>query len=239
MMLALSRAETDEEGWGHVTRFSHVDGVDLGVVNGDYTYLKHWGLLEPQLKTNGEPASGIWRLTDLGKRFIRGEVEVPRIVYLVNDILVEVSEEKTDVIKSLGDHFNYRELIGWSQKDDDPKYFLRMYAEYNEYHKSVPWKKRRTDVWNRANGICERCLQHQMDVTHHLTYENIYHEPLVDLWGLCNGCHEYVHGKSSHDPDSSGYWAGLEAKTGRKLTAREINLYCEARANANHSSQHP
>jgi len=36
--------------------------------------------------------------------------------------------------------------------------------------------------------------------THHLTYERKYSERVEDLQGICNGCHEFIHGKSDFDP---------------------------------------
>ena len=225
MMLALYRAETDGEGWAHVTRFEHVDGVDLGVVNGDYTYLKHWGLLEAKRKENGEPASGVWRLTELGKKFVSGEVVVPRKVVLVNDILIETSEETTDIYKALGERFDYKALVGWSSSGDE-HHFLRMYVKYSDYIlRSDQWAEKRRRIIKRSRGVCERCLLHSVDDIHHLTYENVFNEPDEDLWGLCRGCHEFVHGKSDHDPDTDGYWAGLEKDKRAALTAREINCF--------------
>jgi hypothetical protein len=39
-----------------------------------------------------------------------------------------------------------------------------------------------------------------MSHVHHLTYERKYHERLEDLQGLCEGCHEFTHGKRNRDP---------------------------------------
>ena len=39
-----------------------------------------------------------------------------------------------------------------------------------------------------------------MSHLHHLTYEHKYNEPLEDLQGLCEACHEFVHGKRNRDP---------------------------------------
>jgi len=39
-----------------------------------------------------------------------------------------------------------------------------------------------------------------MDAVHHLTYANIYNEPLKDLLAVCGACHRFVHHKSGYDP---------------------------------------
>jgi hypothetical protein len=50
--------------------------------------------------------------------------------------------------------------------------------------------------------MCERCLINEMDAVHHLTYERKYCEIPEDLQAICNGCHEFIHAKSSYDPRS-------------------------------------
>ena len=94
---------------------------------------------------------------------------------------------------------------------------------YKNHIKGPIWQTKRSDVRNRCNGICERCALYAMDDVHHLTYDNLFFEPLEDLWGLCRGCHKFVHGLSSIDPDESGYWLTLENRKKCKLTPREIN----------------
>ena len=94
---------------------------------------------------------------------------------------------------------------------------------YKNYLHGEVWSGKRKAVWERCGGTCERCRLHPMDDVHHLTYENLFFEPLEDLWGLCRGCHKFVHELDPHDLDVSGYWAGLEQKKGKKLTPREVN----------------
>ena len=37
---------------------------------------------------------------------------------------------------------------------------------------------------------------------HHLTYENIGHEAVEELQGVCNPCHRFLSAKSGFDPSS-------------------------------------
>jgi hypothetical protein len=39
-----------------------------------------------------------------------------------------------------------------------------------------------------------------MECVHHLTYARKYDEPIEDLAGWCNACHQFTHGKSDYDP---------------------------------------
>ena len=91
-------------GWLHVSRCKHIESADLGVVNGDFTYLPHWGLMEPG-------KDGLWRLTSLGLQFVRGEIEVPHKVFLVNNKCVGKSNETTNIRRALKDNFDYDELM--------------------------------------------------------------------------------------------------------------------------------
>jgi hypothetical protein len=75
-----------------------------------------------------------------------------------------------------------------------------MNARYLEYLKSPQWKAKRKAVKTRCAGICERCRIYLFDEVHHLTYANLYDEPLEDLIGLCKPCHRFQHGRSGIDP---------------------------------------
>src|SRR6266536_1144260 len=73
---------------------------------------------------------------------------------------------------------------------------------YQEYLLSDEWEKRRNAVLERARFGCEeicseesgwpRCRNRADDV-HHLTYKNIFNEPLEDLVALCRECHKKRH----------------------------------------------
>lgn len=83
-------------------------------------------------------------------------------------------------------------------------------SKYQEYLASREWSIRRNDVHRRADNKCERCFRRPIAAVHHLTYENIYKEPVEDLRALCNECHDWLHGKMDHDElyISRFYFAG-------------------------------
>jgi hypothetical protein len=72
--------------------------------------------------------------------------------------------------------------------------------KYQAYLASREWSLLREAVHERARGWCERCTWNPGDAVHHLTYARIYHEDLEDLILLCDGCHDFQHGKSDVDP---------------------------------------
>ena len=81
--------------------------------NVEYSKLNYWGLAE-QNPTNDNPktkTSGLWRLTDKGIRFVMGEISVPRHVFVYKNIVRKISDERTNISDSLGDKFDYNELI--------------------------------------------------------------------------------------------------------------------------------
>lgn len=80
--------------------------AQLEVVNGDFSYLLHWGLLEQKPQDGGK-----WRLTHLGRQFVEGTVTVPHKISLLNNKCIDKSDEHTDIKKALGDRFDYDELM--------------------------------------------------------------------------------------------------------------------------------
>ena len=66
--------------------------------------LVHWGLIEP-----GE--RGFWRPTELADQFLRGEVQVPRRVFIYNNTRVGVSDNLCDVNDAIGERFDYEEMV--------------------------------------------------------------------------------------------------------------------------------
>ena len=88
----------------------------------------------------------------------------------------------------------------WKEIEGDSK------EKYALYLCSREWAEKRRAVIDRAETnacselCCERCLSHQIEVVHHLSYERKYDESLDDLQGLCRACHDYTHAKSDFDP---------------------------------------
>lgn len=102
------------EPWVHVGRYMSEKNVPEAIRGGDFAKMRFWGLIEekPEIRDDGSPRAGYYRITDLGKRFVRGEVRVPAYVFLYNE--KPVKREVTETVsiqEALGKKFNYRELM--------------------------------------------------------------------------------------------------------------------------------
>jgi hypothetical protein len=68
-------------------------------------------------------------------------------------------------------------------------------AAYQAYLGSEGWQAKRGKVLRR-DPICRSCEDAASEQVHHLTYERIFHEPLLDLVGVCRPCHRDIHRRS-------------------------------------------
>lgn len=105
-----------KDGWLKVPDdFVQTSKLVTVLKNREYNKLKHWGLLEgqgPDQSLHAETHfTGMWRLTELGFKFVRGEAEVPESVYLYDNRRMRVSDEMTTIKIALGSKFNYTELM--------------------------------------------------------------------------------------------------------------------------------
>lgn len=89
----------------HISKFSRDRG-------GAFAKLVHWGLAESQLNEDtAKRTSGMWSITEKGKKFIEDIIEVPQYVYLYNSECKAMSSNKVNVRMALGTKFNYEELM--------------------------------------------------------------------------------------------------------------------------------
>ena len=63
---------------------------------------------------------------------------------------------------------------------------------YQDYLASPEWKAKRMVVLARCGGVCEACGKSPATQVHHTTYEHIFHEPLWELRGVCEACHDEI-----------------------------------------------
>ena len=104
--------------WVHVLDF--MQGLNLktkvgtALGSGDYAKLRYWGLLEDykSVRDDGSNRNGWWRITEDGKRFVRGELKVASHAVVFNDTLIALDSSKTVGIRdALGKRFNCDELM--------------------------------------------------------------------------------------------------------------------------------
>lgn len=85
------------------------------------------------------------------------------------------------------------QLIDWRSIEDEKE-------KYAAYLCSEEWGRLRRAVLKRADARCERCFSPYIESVHHLTYIRRYREDLADLQAVCQGCHDFIHGRSPIDP---------------------------------------
>ena len=119
-LLALVRhAMRTNNEWFDLTQV--LKRVGISAANSNAALLRYWNLLEPAPepthREDGSPHVGIYRVTPLGFRFARGEVELPRRVIIYDHHILGFTDEHTSIRDALGDKFRYDELMGWAEAD--------------------------------------------------------------------------------------------------------------------------
>src|SRR5437868_6663470 len=86
--------------------------------------------------------------------------------------------------------------------------------QYRAYLQTPGWRAKRSRVFARADGMCERCqVGNECDHVHHLSYQGVrFQDGKVkgtededrDLACYCADCHRFAHGLSDLDPKSYG-----------------------------------
>ena len=108
-----------------IARFMRDRTPGVTAANGGlFPRLRFWGLVECRLNEEGEEVQGWWRVTDLGSRFVRGDVKLPRCV----------GEEKTIVV--VPDCWNgvywVQRYAGWRYDFDGAQREIRRLADAGE-----------------------------------------------------------------------------------------------------------
>lgn len=82
---------------------------------------------------------------------------------------------------------------------------MRHSQQYLDYIVSPEWEKKRQQVLERSEGICERCLLFQGKSNlqvHHLHYDDLCEENILDLRALCRDCHA----EADSDREQNNSW---------------------------------
>lgn len=75
--------------------------------------LKWWGLVERQSINvkNKTKFSGLWKVTEKGRKFACREIAVPRAVYTYNDEVEDFSQETIFIEQAFKDFFDYKDVM--------------------------------------------------------------------------------------------------------------------------------
>lgn len=105
LRLVVEHAKRGSGAYLHVREFVR-GGAQAGKASTDASYLVHWGLVER------EPESrGLYRPTEAGVAFVRGELAVPSHLSIYNNRRVGQSRKLITIRAAFGRSFDYDELM--------------------------------------------------------------------------------------------------------------------------------
>jgi len=103
------------EEWVHMNDYlNSIEGLPGAIRNtGDNAKLRYWGLLEekPEVRNDGSKRAGYWRITELGKKFVEGEVTVQSHTKIFNSKTYGLIGETIGIKDALSNKFSYDELM--------------------------------------------------------------------------------------------------------------------------------
>lgn len=126
-LVLIDRRLRASEEWLHVTTFLielDLPSAVLTSIRGDWPKLRHWGLIEPKpgLRKDKSKRNGFYRMTELGRHFVRGEVKVPQYLSIQNNKLCQAGGEQVpmiDIHEAFGVKFDYARLMGYVEPNDE------------------------------------------------------------------------------------------------------------------------
>lgn len=103
-------------GYIHIERFfKDLIGVPASI-RADIPKLRFWGLIQPEGKENedGNPNSGLYKITEQGKLFVEGKILVPSHINVYNNKMYgfNVNAKDINIKQALKNKFNYNLLMG-------------------------------------------------------------------------------------------------------------------------------
>jgi hypothetical protein len=106
VLIAMYYEDGDPEGYVYIPSLR---GIELG---GDTAKARYWGLIEekPDLRKDGGRA-GWWRLTALGRSFVRGTVSIPKYARIYDGRCLTLTGQQVTIREVLGNKFDYDELM--------------------------------------------------------------------------------------------------------------------------------
>lgn len=79
---------------------------------GNFPKLRWWGLIErPANDDPDKRSSGMWRITEKGRAFVKGRITVPKKALLYNQKCWGFEGDQVSIKDSLGEFFSYRDLM--------------------------------------------------------------------------------------------------------------------------------
>jgi len=107
---ALRTGNTDKEGFVHIESYMTKQRIPI---KGAHSRLQHWGLCEIKMNNDDtKRTSGFWKITEKGKRFIFGQIKIPKSAWMYNEKVLEWEDDNMiDIHQALNNKFNYQEVM--------------------------------------------------------------------------------------------------------------------------------
>lgn len=94
--------------------------------------------------------------------------------------------------------------------------------EYRKYLKSPEWTAKREMLIEDRGGKCQKCGEKGNHI-HHVTYKNLFNEPLEDLLLFCEDCHEKTHREINESFKNKYRRTKKQKRRKSKKKSRQIN----------------
>lgn len=101
--------------WGERTPLMLKGRAGAADGGGDFAKLRYWGLIEESNDERQDGGrAGWWRVTQVGALFVQNQQAVPRYAYVYDGVCRRVDGPRWNIVRCLGKHFNYNELMGYA-----------------------------------------------------------------------------------------------------------------------------
>lgn len=99
--------------WLHVPSYLSERTSGATIRGGDWAKLVHWGLIvgKPDTRADGSKRVGFYKLTDEGRAFVEGNLQVPKYVLIFAERCWGTTGALISLKDAIGSHFDFRELM--------------------------------------------------------------------------------------------------------------------------------
>jgi hypothetical protein len=112
-LVSMYRIAERADEWVHVP--STLGPTHNAARGGDFAKLRYWGLVresDGEVIIDGDKkSSGFWKITPQGQAFVRGQVRVPRHIFLYDSVFLRYSDDTIDITEALATSFSYTDLM--------------------------------------------------------------------------------------------------------------------------------
>lgn len=93
--------------------YVHVNQIEVHhQIQGSFAKLEHWQLIEKKpIEAEDKKNSGMWKITEIGKKFVELKKNVPSHVLILNGTRRGYDGDRISIRIALGNQFSYNELM--------------------------------------------------------------------------------------------------------------------------------